>query len=71
MTDTGQHHDVVLEGGPTELAHRQHYEGSDPNKMALRHLGGYEHYEATGTTKPSDGDELPVFRWAYHTEIAE
>ncbi|MGR6999147.1 DUF5988 family protein [Yinghuangia aomiensis] len=28
-------------------------------------MGGYEHYEATGRTKPSDGDQLPVFRWAY------
>lgn len=76
MPDTGaqtpeRFTDVLLEGGPAEFAHRQHHTGNDPTKMAVRHLGGYEHYEATGETKPAEGEQLPVFHWAYHTEIAE
>ncbi|MFI8178593.1 DUF5988 family protein [Streptomyces microflavus] len=37
-----------------------------PDRVALRHLNGYEHFERSGHR-----GEVPVYRWIYSTKIAE
>ncbi|MGR6999148.1 hypothetical protein ACU686_15015 [Yinghuangia aomiensis] len=71
MTDTGRLHDVVLEGGPAELAHRQHYEGTDPDKMALQAPGRLRALRSHRQNQALRRRPAPGLPLGVHTEIAE
>ncbi|MFK0237742.1 DUF5988 family protein [Streptomyces vinaceus] len=63
---------AFLEGGPDDVPERYAIPDADPDRLRVPRLGGYEHYEFTGTHRPNGDDgDLPVYRWIYRTRIAE
>ncbi|MEV7612147.1 DUF5988 family protein [Streptomyces sp. NPDC089799] len=71
---------VRLEGGPHDVSGTVDLEELtgvllSPEKIKIRHLGGYEHYEPVDGTTTECGDSAdsspPVFRWSGRTKIAE
>ncbi|MFJ2770302.1 DUF5988 family protein [Streptomyces sp. NPDC087300] len=62
---------ILLRGGPRHLERLHPHLGDDPERIAVRHLNGYEHYEATGEYACAGDQELPIFGWIYQTKIAE
>ncbi|MFF4402838.1 DUF5988 family protein [Streptomyces sp. NPDC001480] len=70
---------VRLEGGPRDLSGAVDLDDMDmvlssPEKIKIRYLGGYEHYEYVeelpGDGLPDDGSG-PLLRWSGRTKIAE
>ena len=57
--------DVLLEGGPADLTGRTHRVAPGDERIAVPHLGGYEHFER------DPHSSQPVYRWSYRTKIAE
>lgn len=64
---------VVLSGGPTELAAAGHSVPAAElgRTLKIRYLAGYEHFVHDGEYRSMDGREVAVFRWTYRTKIAE
>ncbi|MER7760745.1 DUF5988 family protein [Streptomyces sp. NPDC097619] len=63
--------EALLEGGPADIPHRHTISDDDPDRIRVRRLAGYEHYEFTGTYRTQGPEHLPVYRWIYSTRIAE
>jgi hypothetical protein len=61
---------VVLEGGPAEIAMDLRTLAALPadGKIKILHYGGYEHFELTDEPV---GSSPAVFRWTARTKIAE
>ncbi|MEV7270269.1 DUF5988 family protein [Streptomyces bacillaris] len=59
--------EIKISGGPDGLGpYVGIAETEPPDRVALKHLNGYEHFERAGR----DG-EVPAYRWIYSTKIAE
>jgi Family of unknown function (DUF5988) len=61
--------EVVLEGGPADLAPMRRIEAANiaDGKLKIERLGGYEHFEQIDSGRP----DRVVFRWSARTRIAE
>jgi hypothetical protein len=61
---------AVLEGGPDDIPddQRRTTVGEHDEKVKVRHLGGYEHFERTDPTAAGDAVR---FHWTMRTRIAE
>lgn len=73
---------VRLEGGPAQICGTVNLRDLghaliSQEKIKIRHLDGYEHYEpvvtvsALGESEASGESALSVFRWSGRTKIAE
>lgn len=62
---------AFLVGGPDELFGVRYCTAKTDDRLAVRHHGGLEHFEATTETRLAQGNPLPVYRWLYRTTPAE
>lgn len=64
---------IVLEGGPSDLSAtaRASRARATDTKIKVEHLGGYEHFERTGSGTQDDATAPVVFRWIARTKVAE
>jgi hypothetical protein len=62
---------AVLEGGPADLPEgtRLHLVAPAQDKIKVRHLGGYEHFERA--RDPGEDAEVVTYRWIARTKVAE
>ncbi|MFF2732413.1 DUF5988 family protein [Streptomyces sp. NPDC058008] len=64
--------EVLLTGGPDGTPERWAVSADAlADRVAVRHLNGREHFEATDDCIETDGHSTPVYRWIYSTKIAE
>lgn len=70
VTDTAEH-DVLLEGGPADMADVWHFDHDVVQHVKVPCRVGTAHYEFSGTYRQLDGRSLPVYRWEYTTKVAE
>jgi hypothetical protein len=64
---------IVLQGGPASLpdAERMRHLSDTHEKLKLRHLNRYEHFEPTSHMRVHQGRDLKVFEWTGTTYVAE
>lgn len=63
--------DVLLDGGPAGVPPVWRTDGALHTRVKVPSGAGQEHYEFSGDYREFDGRNLPVFRWAYRTRVAE
>ena len=61
----------VLEGGPDDLPDRVVPILPPGVELKIAHRGGYEHFVTTPRHQETEEGRLPVYEWAYRTEIDE
>lgn len=64
---------VSLQGGPQSIPRTVRIERSklQDGKIKIEHLGGYEHFERTGTIDDARDGTPEVYEWTLRTKIAE
>ncbi|MFI0464399.1 MULTISPECIES: DUF5988 family protein [Saccharopolyspora] len=64
--------EVILEGGPVGIPTQVTAAEVDlAERIKIRRLNGYDHFERTEDYREVGDSNLPVFRWAYRTQVAE
>ncbi|WP_433663263.1 DUF5988 family protein [Nocardia sp. CA-128927] len=64
--------EVRLVGGPSGVPDCWEIDALHTyQQVKVPRLGGYEHFDPTGTHIAHDGCDLPVYQWSYRTRIAE
>lgn len=65
---------VFLEGasdGPEGLMRLTHATTTQPDRVTVAYGGRHQHFPRTQETRIVSGLEVPLYRWAYSTAIAE
>jgi hypothetical protein len=63
---------VMLSGGPEGSPSTWEVESLESEtRVRVLRGNGYEHFEFVNQYAEFDGEHLPVYRWCYHTYIAE
>ncbi|MEU6263507.1 DUF5988 family protein [Saccharopolyspora shandongensis] len=64
--------EVILEGGPVGIPTQVTAAEVDlAERIKIRRSNGYDHFERTEDYRAVGDSKLPVFRWAYRTQVAE
>jgi hypothetical protein len=71
--DVSDPQEIILEGGPIDIPSQWTSPAVESlrERVKIERLNGYDHFERTEDFRKVGDVDLPVFRWAYRTQIAE